>query len=32
MTINGETKDSQHIIEKQIIDEMLEKLPAFSGS
>lgn len=32
MTINGETKDSQLILEKQIIDDMLEKLPAFAGS
>lgn len=32
MAVDGEPKDSKLILQKQIIDDLLEKLPAFSGS
>jgi hypothetical protein len=32
MAVDGERQDSKIILEKQIIDDMLEKLPTFSGS
>jgi hypothetical protein len=32
MAVDGETQDGKLILEKQIIDDLLEKHPAFSGS
>lgn len=32
MAVDGEPQDSKLILEKQIIDDLLEKFPAFSGS
>jgi hypothetical protein len=32
MAVDGEPQDSKLILEKQITDDLLEKLPAYSGS
>jgi hypothetical protein len=32
IAVDGETQDGKLILEKQIIDDLLEKHPAFSGS